>query len=323
MPPTPPEPTLTPTTAKNCPWYQPLCQVTPLSKYLALVIFIAMPFVGGYLGYKQGVYDKEVSIITTVPTVSMPVATTSATNAALFVPADYTPPHVEMVTRFTKPTSTVRFAEERNVSKMMDEHTVPFDYFDKYTELSDVTYSDQEAADVSALPYLFLVASTSDYVIFSAPLFKETEGSESGLYKYDVQLKILTTMKMSSRYRPFMTGGKLSPDSTKLAVVNDPWPPVDGLSAAGLQLGYINLPEDTYIPLKTLDMKETGRFCIEEMGCGSELSWISETELQAKVTYWTKCETQHFDARDEGSKEYNWNTCSGPAVKTEIIKLAL
>jgi hypothetical protein len=36
---------------QKCPWYQPLCKVTPVSKYLAMVIFILLPFVGGYVGY--------------------------------------------------------------------------------------------------------------------------------------------------------------------------------------------------------------------------------------------------------------------------------
>ena len=30
---------------------KPLCQVTPLSKYFAMILFIALPFVGGYVGY--------------------------------------------------------------------------------------------------------------------------------------------------------------------------------------------------------------------------------------------------------------------------------
>jgi hypothetical protein len=52
MPPTPTEPTPTPVSVKTCPWYQLLCQVTPVSKYLAMFIFVAMPFVGGYVGYR-------------------------------------------------------------------------------------------------------------------------------------------------------------------------------------------------------------------------------------------------------------------------------
>jgi hypothetical protein len=37
---------------QKCPWYQPLCKVTPVSKYLAMAIFVALPFIGGYVGYQ-------------------------------------------------------------------------------------------------------------------------------------------------------------------------------------------------------------------------------------------------------------------------------
>ena len=33
--------------------------VTPLSKYLAMVLFIVLPFVGGYVGYLVGVSQVE------------------------------------------------------------------------------------------------------------------------------------------------------------------------------------------------------------------------------------------------------------------------
>jgi hypothetical protein len=65
MPPASTEPNLTPSTVQACPWYQPLCQVTPVSKYLAMVIFIAMPFVGGYVGYKLAP-EKVVEVMTPV-----------------------------------------------------------------------------------------------------------------------------------------------------------------------------------------------------------------------------------------------------------------
>ncbi len=47
----PPQNTV-PSSEQKCPWYQPLCTVTPFSKYLALVIFIALPFMGAYVGYQ-------------------------------------------------------------------------------------------------------------------------------------------------------------------------------------------------------------------------------------------------------------------------------
>ena len=327
MPPQNSEPNLTSntvtTTEQKCAWYDPLCKVTPLSKYLALAIFVLLPFVGAYVGYQHGLQNKVTVHHSYAKAVeNMPAQTQPTTiSGASFTPAEYTFTYPSMAAKFAKPPQTVRYATDRNVEKMMSKNAIPFDYYDHYTELPNVLYGDQMAADVAALPYLFIVASTTDFMVFSAPLFKETEGTESGLYKYDIASKTLTAMQTSSRYHPFMTGGKVSPDSTKLAVVNNPWPPVGGLSAAGLQLGYINVLEDTYTPLKTLAMQETARFCLEEMGCGSELTWVSDTLLQVKVTSWTKCESQRFDAKDEGREAYDWNTCSGPAISTEILSI--
>jgi hypothetical protein len=40
----------------------PLCKVTPLSKYLALVIFIALPFAGGYVGWLLHTETPQISV---------------------------------------------------------------------------------------------------------------------------------------------------------------------------------------------------------------------------------------------------------------------
>jgi len=40
-------------------WYTPLCRATPLSKYLAMLIFIIMPFVGFWLGYQYSTVSKN------------------------------------------------------------------------------------------------------------------------------------------------------------------------------------------------------------------------------------------------------------------------
>ena len=56
---------------QKCPWYQPLCKVTPLSKYLAMAIFIALPFVGGYVGYRlapEKVVEVAVPVVNQVQT---------------------------------------------------------------------------------------------------------------------------------------------------------------------------------------------------------------------------------------------------------------
>jgi hypothetical protein len=313
------------TTDQKCAWYEPLCKVTPLSKYLALLIFILLPFVGGYVGYQIGIQDCEQILPVNVENTPTPVAVIpeSFTNISPFTPPVYVFPYSNMAAKFAKAQNVIRYVADPTKERVVEADAIPFDYFTNYREVADVGYGDQMAANVSASPYLFLVASTTDYMIFSAPLFKETEGSESGLYKYDVRTRVLSTMETSKRYHPIMTDGKVSPDHTKLALVNDPYPPVGGLSAAGIQLGYIDLGADTYTDLKTLDVDKTARFCIQEMGCGSEIAWKSDLLLEVKVTDWTKCQSQFIEAKDTGGAEYSLNNCSGPALKSETVTIVV
>jgi hypothetical protein len=39
-----------------------LNQVTPLSKYLAMVLFIAMPFIGGWIGYQYAMGEAALEM---------------------------------------------------------------------------------------------------------------------------------------------------------------------------------------------------------------------------------------------------------------------
>ncbi len=75
MPPQPND-SFTPTqTATACPWYQPLCKVTPVSKYLAMLVFIILPFIGAYVGYQLA--GEEVEVLVNVPVVTPQVVTES------------------------------------------------------------------------------------------------------------------------------------------------------------------------------------------------------------------------------------------------------
>lgn len=54
-----------------------LSKVTPLSKYFALLLFIVMPFVGGYIGYQFAFQNTVVDNAIYIPS-APPVATTTA-----------------------------------------------------------------------------------------------------------------------------------------------------------------------------------------------------------------------------------------------------
>ncbi len=62
MPPQPNDSFTPAQTATACPWYQPLCKVTPVSKYLAMAVFIILPFIGAYVGYQLAGEDVNKSV---------------------------------------------------------------------------------------------------------------------------------------------------------------------------------------------------------------------------------------------------------------------
>ncbi len=59
MPPQTPTPDTSTPETETCKWYSPLCKVTNTSKILTAVIFIILPFVGGYAGYTLGSKNVE------------------------------------------------------------------------------------------------------------------------------------------------------------------------------------------------------------------------------------------------------------------------
>ena len=57
----------------------PLHTATPLSKYLAMVLFVAMPFIGGWVGYTyapEKVVEVEKLIVKDTPTNTLPTSET-------------------------------------------------------------------------------------------------------------------------------------------------------------------------------------------------------------------------------------------------------
>ncbi|MES2966863.1 MAG: hypothetical protein V4668_03680 [Patescibacteria group bacterium] len=82
------------TDKQKCPWYLPLCKVTPLSKFLAMVIFIIVPFIGGFVGYQIGLSDRDISSITTIDKSYTPPVNTDEIqfekkDSDLYIPVDH------------------------------------------------------------------------------------------------------------------------------------------------------------------------------------------------------------------------------------------
>jgi hypothetical protein len=313
-----------PTSIGQSSWYTPLCRPSRTAKFVTALTMVILPFIGGYVGYTLGLDSTSNTNVSSSNTVTTIPDTAADTKVAVsFIAPDAAVLYPDAPAKFAKAKDVVRYAIATEVNNQ-SESNVPFDYFKTYEEIPSVTYGDQNAANMSAAPFFLLVATSSDFMVFSAPLFKATEGSEKGLYKLDMATKVLTTMNTSEAYNPFVTGSVLSPDHTKIAVLNSlPWPPLNNLSEPGLQLSYIDFESDTTTVIGSLDPQKNERFCIHEMGCYSKIEWQGNDAVTTNVYHFEQCTyTEHID-EDDVTQEYGFYLCSNPdtEVKTRTYRI--
>ncbi|GEM_PF-2305371 len=58
-------------TQQKTSFYAPLFKVTAISKYFALVLFVALPFIGGWMGYSLSANKAEINATTVTPVVTV------------------------------------------------------------------------------------------------------------------------------------------------------------------------------------------------------------------------------------------------------------
>ena len=288
-------PVSTTTETRKCTaWYSPLCQVTKTSKILAAIIFIAMPFVGGSVGWKYGFKSG----LNTHTTWNLPEGTR----------IDASQYNSEELARLLKVKEDfdLKLLQEKlqkEVESYIGTTTVSADaslektYFDlgwlvyqpsgdsKNLVSEQVRYTDEQAAKAASKPYLSFVTQIGSKVILTLGCFKFTECTFSGLYKFDTSTKEFSTMKSGDLYVPMYTGGELSPDKTKIALV-----PYREYNTLGTEFGYIDLVSDTYHNLSGLDLVGNSRFTLCEMGCSTEMSWLSNTSVIATKFDYDSCD---------------------------------
>lgn len=219
----------------------PANQVTSLSKILAAVIFISLPFIGAVIGYRLAGESGAVNtqIVETVPA-------TSVHSLRYIYPADW------------------------------NEYVTDQASFSKIQTLDNLIIEDESLKDIGQAPYFVaLLASTPDYMIFCRLPF-EKEGSCHRLFKYTISDHNFTEMTTSNLYNPFASGGVLSRDQTKIALV----PVSEG--EFGTKIGYIDLKNDTFIQLKTVPRDKSFLIC-GEVSCGSDIVWIDDDTFQVNV----------------------------------------
>ena len=109
----------------------------------------------------------------------------------------------------------------------------------------------------------------------------EKAGSCNNLFKFNKETKKFIQMATGELYNPFNSGGVLSPDKTKIALA-----PYNTNDATGKTIGYIDLANDTYTTLKTVENQDKSFVICEEMSCGSEITWLNNDVFEVNVYEW-------------------------------------
>ena len=246
--------------SKKCPWYQPLCTVTPVSKILAMVLFIVLPFLGFWLGY---VYKPIMDVAMISDTQSTQIKMDSSADAMSKRQVTN-----NGVSEKTSSTSEYFKTDGPLIFKVNAQDTVLhlIDY---------VRYSDNKASAVAQLPYVQLIASSTGSLFLSAPCFRAVECTFSGLYKFDTKTNTISEMKVSNMYDQTEHGSSVSPNETNIITTS--------YNSNGLSLLNIDLLSDTVKVLETFSTSSKKSYCNVGIGCKIRANWIGEDIFELTI----------------------------------------
>ncbi|MES2966868.1 MAG: hypothetical protein V4668_03705 [Patescibacteria group bacterium] len=243
----------------------PVNQITPVSKYLALALFIILPFLGAYIGYQlapEKVVEVPVSIM-----------------------------KEEIV------------AQEGNIQSLRyidsgdwNEYVNDADNFSKISVINNVLFASgmEDLVSITQSPYFVqLLSSTSDYYIFCIPPFGKG-GTCNSLIKYSLTANTVNRLSTSDLHNPYYTNGLVALDGRSIYLVSED----------GTEVGRVNFDTDTFESLKKIDLLQPTRFKIcGEISCESEIKITEDNELQIKEYEFSACEdVQCINQKEIGTK---------------------
>lgn len=287
----------------------PLKTVTPLSKYLAMTLFIILPFLGGYIGYTLA--PEKVIEVANVDLMqeSKPVTQnrdsysekTAESTFKIFPvvseeckdilsdPDQYYAVYANDLTlgqkhrcdyeRLTGQTyelssSTIRIISWELAQELNSARSV------KQTEYKNINIT-KDLEIHTQLPYLISLVTTSSEMILTSHCFVAKACSFGGLYKFDLLTNTLSRMKTSDLFNITSRASRVSPDKTKIISSDDNY---DGASPNNLYL--IDLKTDTYKILDTINPSEgEGKFCTMGMGGCADLvvDWLADSTVAVQI----------------------------------------
>lgn len=269
-----------------------LNSVTPFSKFLTAVLFIILPFIGGWVGFSfapervvvvNKVVYKEIERVDEVKEIAQK-------ESEMISNEDGTIP--------LKQIAYIKFEDDDTFTNLMWDYERMFDFA---TKLSVDSVGEEPLLSDEWGPYYFLETETETYFIFSQ---QGGNGVPSGLYKFDKSTADFSEMKVSDLYLPFYNGTRFSPDRRNVMVIVDSIQDLaeekllfESDSASALVV--LNMDTDDYVVLAQLDSEDEKRFVSNcEQWCETNMEWVDNQTVVVRVYDFEecsedlKCETQ-------------------------------
>jgi hypothetical protein len=233
-----------------------------------------MPFIGGWIGY---VYAPEKVVV--VEKVVIQEATDSyEQDDEIQQPSPQT-----LLDEYKIATGGLTYTVSSTSIRTLAfdaPHYSAEDFDDNFQEFTDLNI-EEDVINLTELPYLTVVASTSQKFVLTADCFRATECGNSGLYLLDLLNNSLSEMKISNFYDEVWFGSQLSPDKSNVVTVIDFFG-YDGTFISS-NLSVLDIFNDTYTVLDSISERESQSFCPLGMGCNLPIKWLSSKKFEVEI----------------------------------------
>lgn len=284
----------------------PLKKVTPVLKYLAMGLFIILPFLGGWIGYNFApVKIIEVERVVEAEKADTNWASSSAVAEDVNVPKMF--PAISEECKDITSNSDQYYAIYANDLTLGQKHRCDYERRTGRTyELSSTTIrvvdwdlaqaQDQNLLEPreyknvnlskdleihTQLPHLIALSTTTNELILTSHCFVAKACSFGGLYKFDLRTNTLSRMETSEYFNITSRASRVSPDRTKIISSDENY---EGSAPNSLYL--VDLKTDTYKILDTIDPSTgEGTFCTGGMNGCSDISlvWLPENKIEVQI----------------------------------------
>lgn len=256
-----------------------LHKVTPLSKYLAMIIFIASPFIGGWIGY-QYAPEKVVEVERVVEISSDSAIGELEENVSIRKgnsETDYSADDYKKYEYYMQQTG-LEYDIATNTIRVRDRNNLL--YVHEGIQTIDKVMVNENDIDVTILPYLTILSSTTNKLFLTRHCFAETMCGHSDLYEFDLSTLSLSKMKIGKFYNQFRT--EISPYNDRF-ILSSPFS-IDLDPEDNYYLYALDLYTDKVITLDSEKIDSGFYFCAPmSFTCELRVNWISEKNIEVSL----------------------------------------